>query len=345
MSPEAPGCRPGPLNDITDVPGLSAGHAGDAAAGTGVTLLLCDAFTPAAVDVRGGGPATREVEVLAPGGLVGGLHALCFSGGSVFGLAAADGVVRSLAAQGVGLRLAPGAPSIPIVPAACLYDLRLEGESSASDRLPDYAALGAAALSAAQSAGHAPSHTPLGAVGAGLGARAGNLPGGAGAASLDLGEGLMVAALMVANPVGSVKMPDSDVYWAWPWEIGAEFGGRRPAPDAPPVASPLPADGKLAPKRPPVAFNTTIGAVATNADLSAPERQRLAIMAQTGLIRAIRPAHTPFDGDVIFALATAARPLCGPSEDRAIALTRLASAAADCVTRAIARAVYEAAQP
>ena len=344
MKPPSASLAPGRCNDLTDVAGLSVGHADDAAARTGVTLILCDSFTPAAVDLRGGGPATRELEVLAPGGLVGGLHALCFSGGSVFGLAAADGAVRALSAQGVGLRIAPGAPSIPIVPAACLYDVRPDPGSAVSTPPADYAGLGAAALVAAQAARQASAPVALGAVGAGLGAWAGDLPGGVGAASLDLGEGLMVAALMAANPVGSVKTPDGAAYWAWPWEIAGEFGGARPGPEAPPAVDPIPADSKLARRRGPIALNTTLGVVACNADLSAPERQRLATMAHTGLSRAIRPAHTPFDGDVIFALSTAAQPLCAGGADRALALTRLASAAADCTARAIARAVHEAAK-
>lgn len=331
--------RPGPHNDLTDVPGLAVGQATDTIVRTGVTLVLLDKMTTAAVDVRGGGPATRETEALRPENLVGGLHALVFSGGSVFGLAAADAATQALSAAGVGLQVAPGAPPAPLVASACLFDLGAPGEKRFVDGAP-YARLGREALAAAQANGCGP--MALGSVGAGRGAVAGSVKGGVGAASLDLGDGVVVAALAAANPVGSPLNETERCFWAHPWEIGAEFGGFRPDPAAPPVLDPVPDGGKLARlSSGPSVFgaNTTIGVVATSADLARAEAHRLAIMAQDGLARAVRPAHTPFDGDTLFALATGAAPL---GENRPAALARLGSAAADCVARAIARGVYAA---
>lgn len=344
-----PALKPGPRNDLTDIAGLAVGHATDPIARSGVTLVLLDKLTPAAVDVRGGGPATRETEALRPENLVGGLHALVFSGGSVFGLAAADAVTQALSAAGVGLQVAPGAPPVPLVASACLFDLGAPGEKRFAEGAP-YARLGREALAAAQgavehqSAGQHAATQPmaLGSIGAGRGAVAGSVKGGVGAASLDLGDGVMIAALVAANPVGSPLDAEERCFWAHPWEIDAEFGGVRPDPNAPPVVDPVPAGGKLARLSggpPGFGANTTIGVVATSADLTRAEAQRLAIMAQDGLARAIRPAHTPFDGDTLFALATGAASLGG---NRPAALARLGSAAADCVARAIARGVYAA---
>ncbi|MBI1685476.1 P1 family peptidase [Caulobacter hibisci] len=327
--------RPGPRNLITDVAGLSVGHAQDEAVRSGVTALLCPQAWTAGVDVRGGGPGTREIDVLRPENTFSKAHAICLSGGSVFGLGAADGVVAALSAAGHGIRRAPNLPAIPIVPGAVLHDLGNGGDKDWGLD-PPYRWLG---IEAAAAAGE---DFALGSVGAGVGAMAGLAKGGIGSASLDLGEGLVVGALAAVNPVGSVRMADGETFWAWPWEIDGEFGGRRPVPDAPLEAEPIPDDSKLAAiGRLTPGANTTLAVVAVTADLTTAECTRLAMMAQDGLARAIRPVHTPFDGDVVFALASAAQSL-GEGPARAVALARLGSAAADTLARAIARGVFAA---
>lgn len=324
--------RPGPRNALADIPGLRVGHAetaGGAGGASGVTVVLCDSVMIAGVDVRGGGPATRETDALDPSRLVGAVHALTLSGGSVFGLAAADAVCRALSARSVGLEVAPGAPRVPIVPGACIYDLA--GLSGAAP--PDYGVL---ARAAAENAAAADGRDRLGAVGAGAGARAGREKGGVGQASIDLGEGLLVAALVVSNTYGSTRTPCGRAFWAWPFEIDREFGGERPDPSAPPASDPAPPDGK-APAH--IGGHTAIGIVATTAALTGAEATRVAMMAQDGLARAVRPAHTLLDGDTLFALAAGAVAL--PEDGRRPhAVSRLGSAAADCVARSVARGVY-----
>lgn len=327
--------KPGELNLITDVPGLFVGHATDERARTGVTTVLCDRQTTASVDVRGGAPGVRETDTLAPDSFVGAVHAVVLAGGSVFGLAAADGVATALSAAGVGLRIANGPHAIPIVPAAVLHDLASGGDKQWGAE-PPYRALGRASVAAAAR------EFALGAVGAGRGARAGGRPGGLGSASLDLGDGLVVGAVVGVNPVGSVFMADGGTYWAWPFEIDGEFGGARPRADMPPAVDPAPADTRLAEHAGATpGSSTVIAVVATSAELTTPECHRLATMAHDGIARAVRPAHTPLDGDTVFALATGrVRPDTRTS--RAALLARLGSAAADCLARAIARGVHAA---
>lgn len=324
--------RPGPLNLITDVAGLTVGQVTDESVRSGATVLLTDGFWSAAVDVRGGGPGTRETEALAPENLVGKVHAIALAGGSVFGLAVADGVVAALSARGQGLRLKPGSPAIPVVPGAVLHDLGNGGDKDWGLE-PPYRRWGVEAVSSASEL------FELGRVGAGRGAMAGHLPGGLGSVSLDLGDGLMVGALVAANPIGSAYMPDGRTLWAWPFEIDGEFGGARPGEVAP-VIDPLPGESRLAELgRTQPGANTTLAVIACNADLSTAECKRVAMMAQDGMARAVRPAHTPFDGDTVFALASGRRPL-GTGAARAVQVGRLGSAAADCLARAIARAVH-----
>jgi len=324
--------HPGPRNAITDVPGLRVGHCTDMQVKSGVTVLLPDSAWEASVDIRGGGPGVRETAALEPENTVGIAHAIVLSGGSVFGLAAADGVVAALSPYGVGLRLHPDTPAAPIVPAAVLYDLHNGGNKRWGDQSP-YREFGKLALAAA-------SRTfTQGAVGAGLGARAGTGPGGLGSVSLELGDGLVVGALAVANPIGSALMPDGETFWAWPFEIGGEFGARRPqghvdCRDPIPELSRLAERGRLQP-----GANTTLAVVAVNAKLSPGERKRVAMMAHDGIARAVRPAHLPFDGDTVFVLASGEREL-GEGNQRVVDLARIGAAAADCVARAIARGVY-----
>ena len=328
---------PGPLNLITDVAGLTVGQAEDAAVRTGVTVILAEDRAVCAVDVRGGAPGTRETDALAPENLVDEADAVVLAGGSVYGLAAADGVTAVLGAAVKGYRgsrvagapRAAGVPVSPIVPAAILYDLANGGDKGWGEA-PPYRALGAAAMRAAGR------EFALGTAGAGYGAMAGRLKGGLGSASA-VGElGFTVGAIAAVNSFGAVMAPGSRSFWAAPWEIGGEFGGLgadglAAAPDDWGLAKGPAANARV---------NTTIACVATDAALTPAEAKRLAIMAQDGLARAIRPAHTPFDGDVVFALATGKRPVAAP---RLGVVARLGALAADCLARAIARGVYAAA--
>jgi L-aminopeptidase/D-esterase-like protein len=325
--------RPGPKNLITDVARLKVGHATDEAVRSGVTVLLCESGWAAAVDVRGGGPGTRETEALAPENLVGRAHAVVLAGGSVFGLAAADGVAAALSAQDIGLQLRPGSPSVPIVPCAVLHDLGSGGDKHWG-LSPPYRDLGLRASSAARG------DFALGSVGAGRGAQAGIRKGGIGSASLDLQDGLLVGALVAVNSVGSALMPDGKTYWAWAFELEKEFGGGGPPQSVMDSSDPAPDEARLlAIGRLRPGVNTTIAVVACNADLSSVECKRVAMMAHDGIARAVRPAHTPFDGDTVFALASAELRL-DAGLLRAAQIGRIGSAAADCLARAIARAVY-----
>lgn len=320
---------PGPRNLITDVPGLRVGQAEDARVRTGVTVIAPEMRCVAGLDVRGGGPGTRESDALAPDGLVEAIDAVVLSGGSVYGLAAADAVCAALGAAGRGFSLAErsGAPPAPIVPAAILYDLANGGDKDWRET-PPYGDLGRAALACAGEA------FALGSAGAGAGAMAGALKGGVGSASIVTRDGFTVGALAAVNSFGSVVAPGGRAFWAAPFEIGDEFGGlpARFAKTDPDDWGPAKAGSDLR-------ANTTLAVVATDADLSPAEARRLAIMAQTGLARAIRPVHAPFDGDVVFTLSTGAKPL---GVQRPQALAQLGAYAADCLARAIARGVFEA---
>lgn len=320
--------RPGPRNLITDVAGLTVGQARDEAVRTGVTVILPHERAVCACDVRGGGPGTRETDALAPDTLVDAVDAVVLSGGSSYGLGAADGVAAWLGANGRGFGLVdlPGVPRSPVVPAAILYDLANGGEKTWGLE-PPYRALGIAAVEAAAA------HFELGTAGAGYGAMAGQLKGGIGSASIVV-DGITVGAIVAVNSFGSVVGGDGRAFWAAPFEIDGEFGGLGPA-----GLSTAPDDWGLSKLAPQPRANTTIAAVATDAALTPAQARRLAVMAQDGLARAIRPVHAPFDGDVVFALSTARQPLPTPEP---LALTRLGALAADCLSRAVARAVYEA---
>ncbi len=320
---------PGPRNLITDVPGLRVGQAQDAAARTGVTVILPDERAVAACDVRGGGPGTRETDALSPENLVDAIDAIVLSGGSVYGLAAADGVVSWLGARGRGYGLIgrPGVPPSPVVPGAILYDVANGGDRSWGED-PPYRELGKAAVAAADL------DFQLGTAGAGTGAMAGTLKGGTGSASVIAADGITVGAIVCVNSWGSVVAPGGKTFWATPFELEGEFGGQsseglRARPD----------DWGLAKVDPAARMNTTIACVATDVALTPAQAKRVAIMAQDGLAQAIRPIHAPFDGDVVFALSTARRPL---AEGDNFTLARIGALAADTLARAVARAVYEA---
>lgn len=317
--------RPGPRNLITDVDGICVGNASDGRVRTGVTIVLPDAPAVAAVDVRGGAPGTRETDALNPSCLVDRVDAVVLSGGSAFGLEAASAAASWLAMRGRGY--AVGAVRVPIVPAAVLFDLLNGGDKQWGEH-PPFATLSRSACETASP------DFALGNVGAGFGAKAGTIKGGLGSASLVTDDGFQIGALIAANPFGSAIMPGQATLWAWALELDLEMGG-QPLP-----AAPVPPDpGVLETAITQSGANTTIGVVAVNADLSKAEALRLATMAHDGLARAIRPAHTPFDGDTLYVLATGTRPL---PEPRAYHLARLGSHAADVAARAIGRGIYHA---
>lgn len=321
--------RPGPRNLITDVPGLKVGQAHDAQARTGVTVILPDARAVAACDVRGGGPGTRETDALDPHNLVDAIDAVVLSGGSVYGLAAPDGVTAWLGAQGRGYGLVAqsAVPPSPVVPAAILFDLANGGDKAWGED-PPYRALGRQAALAASEA------FDLGTAGAGYGAMAGRLKGGVGSASAITADGFAVGAVVAVNSFGSVVAPGGRTFWAAPYEMDGEFGGLGSV-----GLAGAGDDWGLAKADPQARTNTTIACVATDAVLTPAQARRVAVMAQDGLARAIRPVHAPFDGDVVFALSTAQRPL-GPRPDFQIA--RLGALAADVLARAVARGVHAA---
>ncbi len=325
--------RPGAQNLITDVAGFKVGNAEDHKVRTGTTVILADEPAIAAVAVAGGGPGTRETDLLAGGTLVEAVDAIVLSGGSAFGLAAADGVVSGLKAadRGYGFGGAPrqpGVPLPPIVPAAILYDLANGGDKDWGDPSP-YPTLGRAAFDAAAGS------FALGVAGAGTGAKAGTHAGGLGSASIVTDNGITVGAITAVNCFGSVFMPGTDVFWAWPFEVDGEFGGARPPADYAVNAD----DWGSAKTNPALGQNTTIACIATDAALSPDQAKRVAQMALSGLSRAIRPVFAPVDGVAIFVMSSAKQPLTGPAP---MAVARIGELAASTLSRAVARGVYEA---
>jgi L-aminopeptidase/D-esterase-like protein len=306
---------PGPRNLITDVAGLRVGHSHDRALRSGVTVLCADMPLRAGVHVMGGAPGTRETELLAPDRLVQAVDALVLSGGSAFGLDAASGVMEGLRKMGRGF--AVGDMRVPIVPAAILFDLANGG---AKDWLHNpYAGMGRAALD------NATQEFALGTAGAGYGATTARLKGGIGSASWVLASGVTVGALVAVNPVGCVTMGQGPEFWAAPFEYGGEFGGLGVGTTAPVPLTKLSREA------------TTIAIVATDAALDQAQLTRMAIAAHDGIARAIVPSHTLFDGDLVFAVSTAAQPKVEPA-----ALLEIGHVASTCLARAIARGVYEA---
>jgi L-aminopeptidase/D-esterase-like protein len=290
---------------MTRVPGLRIGHAHCGHARTGVTLILPTAPVVMAVEVRGGGPGTRETDALNPINLVERAHGLALAGGSVFGLAAGDELALLLSAAGIGLPMGAGLPPVPVVPAAILFDLS-NGGTKDWGQDPPYRRLTREAFAAAGG----PGSDAVGPVGAGFGARSGSRAGGIGSVSRSFPDGVIVGALIAANSFGEV------------------YAGAPPDGDV--VMPKLPRHGSFGRQ------NTVIGAVATNAPLSRTQALRVAMVAQSGLARAVRPVHTQFDGDCLFALSTAA-PGLPPLDD--VALTVIATVAADLVAAAVRQAV------
>jgi D-aminopeptidase len=314
------------LNLITDVPGLQVGHAHDARVLSGVTAILIEGRSVASAVTRGGAPGSRDTALLEPEMTVAGVDAVVLSGGSLFGLDAAGGVVNYLRNLGRGLRIGPA--NIPVAAQAITFDL-LNGGDKDWGRKPPYWDLGWEAAVAAAAGPFA-----LGTIGGGYGASTATFKGGLGSASLLTAGGYRVGAIAVVNAVGTVTVGQGPHFWAAPYEIGGEFGGRGLPATFDADALTLRIKGGAPP-------STTIAMVATDATLTKPEAKRLALMADDGLARAIRPAHAPMDGDTVIAVATQRRPLADPL----LTLTELGQAAADCLARAIARAVFEAHLP
>ena len=312
-------------NLLTDIAGVRVGHADDAALASGVTAVIFDRPATASMDVRGGGPGIREGSLLDPVNVVEQIDAIALSGGSAFGLEAGSGVQAWLAEQGRGFRIRDAV--VPIVPGAICFDL-LNGGDKHWGRFAPYRDLGYAA------AGAAGTSFALGSVGAGLGATVANLKGGVGSASAATAGGVKVAALVVVNAVGSVTIGDGPWFWAAPFELDGEFGGRGLPRSFTPDHHAMRLKG--GPAATP-AENTTLAVVVTDAVLTKSQAKRLAMIAQTGFARAIYPVHAPLDGDVVFAVATGANPI-----DPLFGLTELGMVAANVTARAIARAIYTA---
>jgi len=309
-------------NLITDIAGVRVGNAQDERLGSGVTAIVFDEPVVASVDIRGGGPATREADLLEAGRSVERIDAIALSGGSAFGLDTGGGVQARLREQGRGFAVRTA--RVPIVPGAALFDLLAGGDKNWG-RFAPYRELGYAAAAAAATS------FALGSVGAGLGATTADLKGGLGSASAVSADGVSVGALAVANAAGSVVIGGGPCFWAAPVERDGEFGGRG-------LPAKLPAEALIPRTKGSARESTTLVVVVTDAVLSKPQAERLAVMAQTGLARAIYPVHAPLDGDILFATATGKKPLADPL----LALTHLGALAANAVARAIARAVYEA---
>lgn len=311
-------------NLLTDISGVRVGHAHDAAIASGVTAIIFDSPAVASIDVRGGGPGTREDGLLKPESTVQEIDAIALSGGSALGLDAAGGIQAWLAEQGRGLRIREAV--IPIVPGAICFDL-LNGGNKAWGRFPPYRDLGYAAACAASG------DFTLGSVGAGLGATTANFKGGLGSASAQTG-GVTVGALAVVNAVGSVTVGDGPWFWAAPFETANEFGGRGlPPAFTPDMLSARLKGGTAAAS----SENTTLVVVVTDAILTKAQAKRLAMIAHTGMARAIYPVHATTDGDVVYAAATGKKPI-----DPRSGLTELGMVAANTVARAIARGVHSA---
>ncbi len=310
--------KPGALNLITDVAGLRVGHASDETIKSGATVLIGDRPFVAAVSVMGGAPGTRETDLLAPDKTVQEVDALVLAGGSAFGLDAASGVADRLRAQGRGFNV--GGQNVPIIPSAILFDLLNGGDKEWEDN--PYKPMGIQALE------NAAARFDLGSVGAGTGGVTANLKGGLGSASLVLDCGITIGALVAVNAFGSVAIDGA--FWAAPFEMNGEFGARGQIKNPDPYYEPKPEKH--------LGENTTIAIVATDAKLTQAQTTRMATAAQDGMARAIVPSHTPYDGDLVFGVATGTRDIT----DEMLDPIRIGHAAATCLARAIARGVYEA---
>ncbi|MFF8728134.1 P1 family peptidase [Streptomyces sp. NPDC015171] len=316
---------------LTDVAGLRVGHATRTGDGwlTGTTVVLApEGGAVAAVDVRGGGPGTKETDALDPRNVVQKVDAVVLTGGSAYGLDAASGVMAWLEERRRGVRVGTDpAHVVPVVPAACVFDLGRGGDFRAR---PD-AALGRSAVEAA-SVRPSGARVAQGCVGAGTGAVAGRLKGGVGTASTVLDSGITVAALVVANAAGAAMDPETGALY------GELFQGRMEYPEERVHEAARRRLDEAGSRNAPPPLNTTLAVVATDADLSKAQAQKLAGTAHDGIARAVRPVHLLHDGDTVFALATCTRSL----DTHPLALNDILAAGADLVTRAIVRAVRAA---
>ena len=319
--------KPGRRNLITDVAGLRVGNAQDDHIKTGSTVLVADQPFTASVHVMGGAPGTKETDLLAPDKTVQQIDALVLSGGSAFGLDACSGVMDGLRAMGRGFPV--GAMRIPIVPGAIVFDL-INGGAKGWTENP-YRALGLIALK------NAAQDFQIGTAGAGTGAMAAMQKGGLGSASITLADGTTIGALVVVNALGSVTTPGDRHFWAAPFEIDDEFGGAGSDPKSGHVTPEASRKEQAMMLQATDGANTTIAIVATDAPLTKTQCHRLAVTAHDGMARAIVPAHTPLDGDLVFGVATGEATGVDPTLFRDIA-----AAGAMCLSRAIARGVYEA---
>lgn len=310
------------MNLLTDIAGLSVGHATDLDRATGVTVVVFDRQATASVSILGGAPGSRDSAMLDPANSVQAVDALVLSGGSIFGLDAAGGVLDGLRQDGRGLSF--GNTIVPIAAQAILFDLMNGGNKDWGDQNP-YQRMGYAAYRAA-----AKGKFPLGTVGAGTGATTARMKGGLGSASAVTPHGHRVAALVAVNALGSPSVGQHPHFWAAPFEEGKEFGGLGYPP-----AFTAEDTGLFIKGMEPAA--TTIGMVVTDAALTKAECQRLSILGQDGLVRAIHPAHFPSDGDTVFGAATGEKPVSAPQEFMEICHLAMVTMA-----RAVARGVFEA---
>jgi len=314
------------LNLISDVPGVLVGNAHDEKLVSGVTAVVFEEPATASIAIHGGAPGVRDGALLEPDMTVEKVDALVLSGGSAFGLDAPGGVQGFLREQGRGF--AVGEARIPIVPGAILFDL-LNGGDKDWGRKPPYWELGYAAAAAAAK------DFSIGSTGAGFGATTANLRGGLGSASVRASAGFVVGALVAVNAIGSATIGDGPHFWAAPYERDGEFGGLGlPAGFA---ETDLALRLKGAPV-PPKLENTTIAIVATDAAMSKAQAKRLAVVAHDGMARALRPSHAAMDGDLVFAAGTGRSELEASLFDQ----VEIGALAADCLARAIARAIYSA---
>jgi L-aminopeptidase/D-esterase-like protein len=308
-------------NLITDVGGLKVGNAHDAKLASGVTVVIFEAPAIASIAVHGGAPGLRDAALLEPGMTVERVDALVLSGGSVYGLDSMGGVLALLRECGRGFPV--GSIKVPIAPGAILFDL-LNGGDKDFGAEPIYWRLGY------QAAKTAALEFALGTAGAGFGATTVNLKGGLGSASEVTSAGFRVGALVAVNAVGATTIGDGPHFWAAPYEREGEFGGRGW-----PASFPARSDFRVKSVEP---QNTTIAIVATDAALTKTEAKRVAVMAHDGMGRALRPTHAAMDGDTIFAAAAGVSGKQPTLSDKA----EIGACAADCLARAIARAIFEA---
>lgn len=312
-------------NSITDIPGVLVGNDHNENLASGVTTLVFERPAVASVAIFGGAPGVRDTALLEPDKSVEAVDALVLSGGSAFGLDAMGGVQAWLREQGRGFSV--GSSLVPIVPGAILFDLNNGGNKNWGQK-PPYWDMGYAASKNAQAGAFS-----LGTSGAGFGATTANLKGGLGTASMKTAGGHAVGALVAVNAIGSATIGVSPHFWAAPYEKDKEFGGLGLPDTFSPGDLALHVKGGDNPRT----ENTTIAIVASDAPLTKTQAKHVAVMAHDGMGRALRPVHAPFDGDIVFAASIA-----DGRASSAATLMEIGSAAADCLARAIARAIYEA---